>query len=111
MVNLPALLWAAWRCGRISPPPAEVTDMRRVLPLLAVLPLAFAPLPPAKGPVADLARMQGAWVVVSFIGNGERMSATQENVWTVAAGGRVTTTFGGMPSTSFTLELGSGKVP
>jgi uncharacterized protein (TIGR03067 family) len=84
--------------------------MRRVLLLFALLSLAFAPAPAPKGPAADLAKMQGVWVVVSFIGDGVRMPATQENVWTIA-GSRVTTTFAGMPSTRFTLELGHGKVP
>ena len=83
--------------------------MRRVLLLFALLSLAFAPAPAPKGPAADLAKMQGVWVVESFIGDGKRM-ASQESVWTIA-GSRVTTTFGGMESTRFTLELGHGKVP
>src|SRR5262249_12053598 len=75
--------------------------MRRLLPVLVLLSLAFAPAPLPKGPAADLEKMQGVWVVESFIGNGVRMPATQENVWTIA-GSRVTTTFAGMPSTRFT---------
>jgi uncharacterized protein (TIGR03067 family) len=85
--------------------------MRFLPPLIAVPLLAFAPLPAPRGPEADLAKMQGVWVVEYFIGNGERMPANQENVWTIAAGGRVTTTFAGLPSNRFTLELGAGKVP
>jgi len=84
--------------------------MRYLVLPLAILCLAFAPAPAPKGPAADLAKMQGVWVVESFIGDGVRMPATQENVWTIA-GNRVTTTFAGMPSTSFTLDLGHGKVP
>jgi uncharacterized protein (TIGR03067 family) len=84
--------------------------MHRILLLFAPLSLAFAPAPEPKGPAADLAKMQGVWVVESFIGDGVRIPATQENVWTIA-GNRVTTTFAGMPSTRFTLELGEGKVP
>ena len=84
--------------------------MRRILPLLGILSIAFAPLPAPKGPAADLAKMQGVWVVESFIGDGVLMLATQENVWTIA-GSRVTTTFAGMPSARFTLELGHGNVP
>jgi uncharacterized protein (TIGR03067 family) len=88
--------------------------MRRVVPLLIVLSLGFAPAPVYRGKPGpakdDLARMQGVWVVESFIGDGVRMPATQENVWTMT-GNRVTTTFSGMPSTEFTLELGDGGVP
>ncbi len=78
--------------------------------LTALTLLAFAPLPAPRGPNADLARMQGVWVVEYFIGNGERMPATQESVWTIDRG-RVATAFGGMPGTKFTLGLGAGKVP
>ena len=88
--------------------------MRRFLMLIVLSSLAFAPAPvyrPRSDPrAADLKALQGVWVVAYFIGNGERMPSTQEATWRIE-GANVTTTFGGKPSSRFTLVLGEAGVP
>lgn len=88
--------------------------MRRAILLLALSGSAFAfppvPRPKTTPQEADLKAMQGVWVLETFIGNGKRTPATQEQTWTVT-GDRVATTFDGMLSTKFRIELGAGKEP
>lgn len=59
--------------------------MRCVLPLLAVLPLAFAPAPFPKPNTDkdDLKRMQGSWVLTFNVQDGVRENMKEKVIWQI----------------------------
>jgi uncharacterized protein (TIGR03067 family) len=88
--------------------------MRRTLPLLALLSLAFAPAPFPKRQAADAAAgdlktMQGAWLLVCELKNGRQEDMTRECVWLIQ-GDRIRTFLDGKEgSTSFIKLDGRSK--
>jgi uncharacterized protein (TIGR03067 family) len=84
--------------------PEKKSVMRRLLPLLAVLSLAFAPLPRPSAVKEDLARLQGAWVLMYSVKNRLREDQSQQAVW-LFEGSRVTATLDGKPGSTFDVVL------
>jgi uncharacterized protein (TIGR03067 family) len=91
--------------------------MRRILPLLAVLCLAFAPAPfprPRNGPndprPDDLRRMQGTWVFAYNVQKGVQTRATSDSRW-VIAGDTLTTIRDGEVASRCCLRLDTNTKP
>src|SRR5262245_15550964 len=78
--------------------------MRHLLPALAVLSLAFAPLPRPSAVKEDLAAVQGAWVLMYSIKNRFREDQSQKAVW-LFEGNRVSASLDGKPGSSFYFVL------
>jgi uncharacterized protein (TIGR03067 family) len=88
--------------------------MRRVLPLLIVLSLGFAPAPVYKAPKpvapkSDLERMQGKWVVVRQSRNGEDMAARPSNYTVEIVGDRFRHFIGGRLLAEWSIRLDATK--
>jgi uncharacterized protein (TIGR03067 family) len=88
--------------------------MRRVVPIVVVLSLGFAPAPVYRerpgSRVDDLKAMQGEWVLAYAHRNGAREGVTQEVVWAVRGDRIITTLDGRKGSTSF-FELDGRTTP
>jgi uncharacterized protein (TIGR03067 family) len=90
--------------------------MRCFLPLLAVLCLAFAPVPfpkPAKPDPgkADLKKLQGTWAVSRRTINGADQTARSSDMTVVITGDRIRFVVGGDPRTEWTFTLDPTKQP
>jgi uncharacterized protein (TIGR03067 family) len=84
--------------------------MRRLLPLLAALSLAFAPLPRPSAVKEDLAHLQGAWVLMYSVKNGLREDQSRQGVW-LFEGNRVSASLDGKPGSTFYVALHGKKSP
>src|SRR5262245_57450623 len=84
--------------------------MRRALPLLAVLSLAFAPAPlPRKERANDLDRLRGEWTLVSMTVRGFSDPAAPDAA--IIEGGRITYFKGGRVASVWTLSVGTRSAP
>lgn len=86
--------------------------MRRLGPLVVVLLVGFAPVPPyrPKAGELDLAQIQGTWVLDHAHKNGVREEVTQKAVW-VIKGDCLTTTLDGKPGSTNYLKLNARTTP
>ncbi len=90
--------------------------MRCFLPLLAVLCLAFAPVPfpkPAKPDASklDQKKIQGTWAVSRRTINGADQTARSSDMTVVIVGDRIRFVVGGDPRTEWTFTLDPTKQP
>jgi RNA polymerase sigma-70 factor (ECF subfamily) len=89
--------------------------MRLLVPLLAVLLMAFAPAPLPKanrgGPNADLKALQGSWETVSLNLTGAKVDRTPGIDVTVFAGRHVSCVVSGKIATEWTLLLDPAATP
>jgi uncharacterized protein (TIGR03067 family) len=84
--------------------------MRRVLLLLAVVLLGFAPVPFSDPEKADLKKMQGSWILASAHKDGVREEVKQEAVWTIKDD-CLTTTLDGVPGSTLFIKLDGTTAP
>jgi uncharacterized protein (TIGR03067 family) len=84
--------------------------MRRLLPVFAVLSLAFAPLPRPSGVKEDLARLQGAWLLKYAVQNGVREDQSRKAVW-LFEGHRVSASLDGKPGDTYFIALHGKRTP
>ena len=84
--------------------------MRRALPLLAVLSLAFAPAPlPRKERTTDLERLRGEWKLVSITLQGAPQRWLPDAV--IIEGDRIRYLLGGRAVSEWTLSLDARSSP
>ena len=88
--------------------------MRRVIPLLALASLAFAPAPVFRGKPDhardDLKAMQGEWVLAYAHQDGVRGDVTQESVWAIE-GDRLATSLDGKAASTYFIRLDGRTEP
>jgi uncharacterized protein (TIGR03067 family) len=84
--------------------------MRQALPLLAVILMGLAPVPPHRPKPAeiDLKAMQGDWVVTATICDGAESAVGANLVWRIS-GPRLFHVLEGTVNVPQTLTLGAGK--
>jgi uncharacterized protein (TIGR03067 family) len=90
--------------------------MRRFLPLIAILSLAFAPAPfprPLKADPgkADLKKMQGEWECVSWSLNGNPLVTVNRRVTAVYDGNRMSCLTNGVATAKWVVTLDPSKEP
>jgi uncharacterized protein (TIGR03067 family) len=82
--------------------------MRRVLPLLAVLLIGFAPAPAPKG---DLWWMRGEWTTVRCLIDGKELPEPEKAFRSVVEGGRMRFFLLGCVQRDWAVRVDEGKTP
>jgi uncharacterized protein (TIGR03067 family) len=86
--------------------------MRRVILLLVVLSVAFAPAPfPKPNRQTDLEKLQGEWVTVKSVLEGDEVKLTPGRDTAVFKGDQISFVTGGTVSARWTITLGPAQQP